>query len=72
MLKAKLHDRKLPQWVAQHYKLIGLIRSGVSVLASAPGGLRKGHRLSLPDRIQPIRGSNSLNARPTRQAGPRN
>jgi transposase len=35
MLEAKLHDRKLPQWVAQRYKLIGLIRSGLSVLAAA-------------------------------------
>jgi transposase len=35
VLEAKLHDRKLPQWVAQRYKLIGLIRSGLSVLAAA-------------------------------------
>src|ERR1700690_2130025 len=35
MLNAKVHDRKLPQWVAQRYKLIGLVRSGLSVLAAA-------------------------------------
>lgn len=35
MLQAKVRDRKLPQWVAHRYQLIGLIRSGLSVLAAA-------------------------------------
>jgi transposase len=35
MLDDKLHDRKLPQWLAQRYRLVGLIRSGLSVLAAA-------------------------------------
>jgi transposase len=34
-LSAKVHDRKLPRWVAQRYQLIRLIRNGLSVLAAA-------------------------------------
>jgi transposase len=34
-LNAKVHDRKLPRWVAQRYQLIWLVRDGLSVLAAA-------------------------------------
>lgn len=34
-LTIKVHDRKLPRWVAQRYQLIRLIRNGLSVLAAA-------------------------------------
>jgi transposase len=33
-LKAKMHDRKLPVWVAHRYQLIALMRAGLSTLAA--------------------------------------
>lgn len=35
LLTAKLHDRKLPIWIAQRYRLIALVRRKQSVFASA-------------------------------------
>ncbi len=35
LLTAKLHDRKLPVWLAQRYRLIALVYAGLSVLAAA-------------------------------------
>ena len=35
LLNAKLHDRKLPVWLAQRYRLIAFVYVGLSVLAAA-------------------------------------
>lgn len=35
LLNTKLHDRKLPVWLAQRYRLIALVYAGLSVLAAA-------------------------------------
>jgi len=35
LLNARLHNRKLPVWLAQRYRLIALIYLGLSVLAAA-------------------------------------
>lgn len=35
LLTSKLHDRKLPVWIAQRYRVVALVYDGLSILAAA-------------------------------------